>query len=33
MSEIDELRGRMARQAACFAESNGYTPSPVPLVK
>jgi len=33
VSEIDELRGRMARQAACFAESNGYTPSPVPLVK
>ncbi len=30
MSEIDELRSRMARQAACFAESNGYTPRQSP---
>lgn len=33
MTEIDELRRRMARQAARFAEGNGYTPSPVPRVK
>ncbi|ANS44843.1 AraC family transcriptional regulator [Serratia inhibens] len=33
MTEIDELRCRMARQATRFAEGNGYTPSPVPRVK
>ncbi|MBS0974011.1 L-rhamnose operon regulatory protein rhaS [Serratia rubidaea] len=32
MSDIDELRRRMAQQAARFAVGNGYTPSPVPQV-
>jgi len=33
VTEINELRSRMARQAARFANGNGYTPSPVPRVK
>jgi AraC-like DNA-binding protein len=32
VTAIDELRRRMAQQAACFAKGKGYTPSPVPRV-
>ena len=33
MTEIDDLHGRMARQALRFVTGKGYSPSPVPQVK